>query len=618
MTRKWRLNIRRTAHNIRRLSRLGGRSEERADGPSVPDLQEGLPELGKTLTAIMGDAEARFLALGRALQRLYEDADDLARLTRKTTLAIGGSEDDGLLNTVDRLVRDAQGELGRYRDDIAASLENVTRSSDDLGQLGTICPVVEKTGISLNVIGLNIAVESSRSADSSEMFSVLTGEIRRLSEKISRVSGNILEESSTTRSSQIEAHKKIADGLAVFTRLNDEAEEVVRESVRAIREIMTLSVSALERSERHSREIARQVGEVVVAIQFHDIVRQKIDHIASAFRDVAGLLTLNPDSPDAPQPGQIFRILKLQSAHLREVVGEIRSAHGKSTRAFDAVMGHVKALAGDISVFEAGAGSRMQARMGALKSGLEQLGELLSRGHELEAHIRATSGQVAGTVAQLSRHIDQVRDISLELHLKALNAIVKSARLQEKGRTLEILAQEVSKLSGESGGFVSDVLAILESLTSVSAEPDRLSDHGAENITAIEDGIQAILSHYTALQEDSATALTRSQTLQTDILETGAELGFLTELGEELAQYVGRIEAMAGTPDADDREEDVPEVFRQVAFRYTMDSERQLHEQHVGSGEPDVAEAEGRPDRSEPSEISGPAGDDLGNNVELF
>ena len=55
-----------------------------------------------------------------------------------------------------------------------------------------------------------------------------------------------------------------------------------------------------------------------------------------------------------------------------------------------------------------------------------------------------------------------------------------------------------------------------------------------------------------------------------------------------------------------------------IAFRYTMDSERQLHEQHVGSGEPDVAEAEGRPDRSEPSEISGPAGDDLGDNVELF
>ncbi|MEE4357098.1 MAG: methyl-accepting chemotaxis protein [Desulfococcaceae bacterium] len=562
-------------------------------------IRQDLHSLIPSLEGVMEKAEPDFLRIGRELQSMYKDA---GHLTERMTAAAGnigcGEGCDSFLSNIDRIAKHSLADLQGYRHKISSSMNNVSQSLEHLGRLCRICSVIEKTGMSLNVIGLNIAVESSRSAESGEMFSVFTEEIRQLSLKISSISQSILEDAGRTRSGQITANADILKSLETFGHLYSNAQRLVQKAIREIYSIMDMSMKVLEISNAHSQEISRQVGEVVVALQFHDIARQKIEHIVMALRDLEASAKekTKEDSEEASQ--QFCRLLLLQHGQLKEVITEIRRAYEKSHLAFRELGGQLDQLISDIAVFETDRReeSRIRKRISALKSGLEQLGELLDQGRELENQIKNTAEEVGQTASQLSEHIDRVRGISMDLHLKALNAVVKSARLAEEGQVLEILAQEVSSLSRQSDNFVSDVVAILEELVSFSLKlnPDSFEEGGrgssAVSELSVEDGVRELTENYGQFKDNTSAAIQKARRLRSAMLSTGGTLGFLTELAEELDNHLLLLENLIDRQESrTEKKEHSWNTERDpntaaAARRYTMKSERQLHRQYLGNG----------------------------------
>ncbi len=554
----------------------------------LPDLCA----LIRSLEGVMEKVEPQFLRIGMELQSLYADAEHLSDLTVNAAKSIGCADGcESFLSSIDRLAKHSLADLQGYRCKISTSLMNVGLSLEHLGRLCRICSVIEKTGMSLNVIGLNIAAESSRSPDAGVMFGSFTGEIRQLSRKISGISRNILEDAGTTRKGQMAANAEILKGLETFGVLYSSAQRVVQKAIREIYSIMELSMKVLDISNAHSREISRQVGEVVVALQFHDIARQKIEHMVMAMRDAEMICKgeMDGDSP-ASAFARAHKILLLQTVQMKEVISEIRGSHEKSDLAFRGLGRHVDHLVSDISVFETRhrAESRIEERIRALKNGLEQLGDLLTQGKGLEKQIKNTAEQVTNTASQLSEHIDQVRGISMDLHLKALNAVVKSARLSDEGQVLEILAQEVSSLSRQSDKFVSDVVEILQALVSLSLELDLDSFETPQSeetgTLSVEEGIREITGNYGQFKMDTSAAAEGAENLRTAVMNTGASLGFLSELAEDLEDYLEQLEELAEKlqPWNIHAENIETDKLDQVARRYTMKSERQLHSQYIG------------------------------------
>ena len=570
----------------------------------------------RSLEGVMEKVEPQFLRIGRELQALYADAEHLSDLTVDAAKSIGCAEGcESFLSGIDRLAKHSLADLQGYRCKISNSLMNVNLSLEHLGRLCRICSVIEKTGMSLNVIGLNIAAESSRSPDANEMFGTFTEEIRQLSRKISGISRHILEDAGATRKGQIAANAEILKGLETFGYLYGSAQRVVQKAIREIYSIMDLSIKVLEISNAHSREISRQVGEVVVALQFHDIARQKIEHMVMAIRDAESICKGERDQyrPDSAQ-AQAYNILLLQTVQMKEVISEILGAHEKSDLAFRGLARHVDQLVSDISVFETRqrAESRIEERIRALKTGLEQLGNLLAQGRGLEKQIKDTAEQVTNTASQLSEHIDQVRGISMDLHLKALNAVVKSARLGENGQVLEILAQEVSHLSRQSDKFVSDVVEILQSLVSLSLELDLDSLETPEpydetSPLSVEDSIRELTENYEQFKMNTDAATAGAVNLRDAVANTGASLGFLPELAEALSDYLEQLEKL--TEKLEPRNIDAKHIetdrLEQVARRYTMKSERQIHRQHIGDSSVPLFPSHKDQPENFPKDISG-------------
>ncbi|MCP4350054.1 MAG: hypothetical protein GY795_31630 [Desulfobacterales bacterium] len=594
-------------------------------------MTSDLTGIADSLEAIIKNAEPRFLKIGQELEALYFDANELAQLTARAANSIGGESDENLLNIVGKLARQALEELQSCRSGIAESLDNIDEGAGHLDNLCNICSVIEKTGIFLHVVGLNMGVESSRSKEASEMFEVLVNEVKQLAQRVLDISRNIYDDSRSARARQLSAQSKILKGLDELSRLNEVAEKTVQNTVEEIRNIMKLSLNALERTSIHSKEISRQVSEIVVAIQFHDITRQQIEHIVHTLREWADILSRQKSSHFSIKPGKTFRtgkaktlgsahaILRLQAVQLTQVIEEIVAAYRKSVQAFEKLGNQVGELVTDVSVLNSAENgkqeNRIELRIEALKSDLQHLRILQEQGHSLKSQIGETAEQVSETASNLSHHISQVQGISLDLHLKALNAIVKSERLKGEGRTFEILAQKVSELSKQSNEFVADVVKILEAIIGL-AKGLQIGSYSEMCQFDMIEWNSEISCAYDQFIMDSSKALQDSGSLQEATFQTKSDLFFLHDLADELTMHLGELEkGVTGLESwAGKDHHSVKAEIRQVAGRYTMKRERDIHGQYIEGGKPAKL-----PEPMPSAEDNNTKEDeDLGDNVELF
>ena len=84
---------------------------------------------------------------------------------------IGSESGKGILADIENLTKESLAELRNCRVDVSDSMGRVNAAAGNLGDLHAKCSVIEKIAMFLRVVILNIAVESSRSAESTDMFS---------------------------------------------------------------------------------------------------------------------------------------------------------------------------------------------------------------------------------------------------------------------------------------------------------------------------------------------------------------------------------------------------------------------------------------------------------------
>ena len=589
----WLLN---SCRNLRtaKFSRLF-RVDERGEISPGPSAVAG------SLKEIYESLEPRFTRIGLELQTIHSEATQLTEQILKSARLIGSESGEGILANIGSLTRESLAELQNCRADVSSSMGRVNAVAGYLGDLYAKCSVIEKIAMSLSVVILNIAVESSRSAESTDMFSDFVEDIKKLTEEIMAISERVRDDCKKERKGQILIHKEISGGLSRLSDLADDAEEAVQSAVLEIEHLMGLSVKALKDASAHSKEISSQVEKIVMAIQFHDITRQQVEHVIESLREVeklcAGKTSIaEPKTDKNDALNRAYSILRLQALQLKETRSEIDAAYRQIMSAFEVIGSEVGRLVADASGFgqNKADGDVTKDPFAILKSALLRLNPLLGQGRDLRNRMQQRAVQASETSSRLSRYVEQVRGISNGLHLKALNAIVKTAHLNGRGRTLEVLAQEVNILSDQSSEFVPDVVDLLDTISvlarelmggslEVTGEGTRVAQAaGGEAKMSIDAGIQDISSVYDLFREDSSAALECSQTLQAAISQTRSGLCFLPELTDQLAAYTDELEKMVESLSPYvDRKRMTQEEIDEFIQKYTMESERAVHKQII-------------------------------------
>ncbi len=594
----------RAMNHVRSWLQKGGGLFSRSGQSSGSALEtlSRLPGLSENLETVCREAEPRFVDLGERLQMIHFDASALSQRTLNTAGLMAGDSNEGLSATITKFAKASLAELESCQTDVADNLECVDAVVGHLGSLHGMTDVVEKIALYLRIVGLNIGVECSRSAESQEMFGVVALDTKTLSEKIIEVVEEIRVHAESARASQISAHAEISGGVNHLAHLTRGARENVERAVGDAERLMALSHRALQSASEHSRRISGQVGEVVVGIQFHDNMSQRIDHICSSLHYIEELR--KNDAPGkkkemARKLGSAHSIVTLQAAQLEQVIDELRGVYQKNMDAFEEIIHEVDQLANSLSAFDSdgekeAASSRETSEedpFAALESALGRLHELLATGRSLFDRMRDAAGNASDATARLSAGAEQVRGISMETHIMSLNAIVKAAHLGERGLALEVLAQEVKKLSDQSSQFTGDVNGVLESITGSSFQLGERSDAapGEEGVetgaggVSLEGGVGEISMAYAKFREDSSEVSRKSATLTSLVSEAKSGLEFLPALADKLTGLLEQLEEMgrALTPWAGRAGEELESEAEELAHKYTMDRERIIHGQII-------------------------------------
>ncbi len=585
------------------------------------------------LTPLAGDSEKIFLSIGSCLQDFTVRARELSEMSASAARLTSGGEIGAAINRL----REQLDTMIRYLDssekESGCGMKKLQYLLGIIEGFDVVCNGFTQIADTLQFLSVSTQVESARLGRSAIGFNILSDDVKKLAALINTKSVNILKHSKSlsilvsNALSRTQELLKLQRGSAV-NMLRD-----ARLSLESLTNLNEKSSETLHQIATQTTGIYKNIGAVVTSMQFHDITRQEMEHVAKALeqirekleeanngmslgRDAMHCVSTPPNDvgvADGRQEDFIARIgdvCTTQSSQLlhtkEELVGAvdcvIKNLLGISENVKD-IVGETQALSG--STNQSGAPLLSQVEKGII-SVIQSLREDAERDKEISA-------SVSGAVHSMSEFVKEIEDISVEIKLIAFNAQVKAKRTGGEGKTLGVLAEGIQGLAADAGRHTTSVLEKIKTITDEarifrdggdsSSNPNGIETIGMVNTL---EGLAASLHHvnagFTALLCKIAEG---GQTLGEDIEALAHRTVFHHEMGETLDGIATELIGVAAHG-----EKLVPSSGRgRRGQEETADN--RLVEVGNGNGSLPGNSAFLHPDLTKQAEVEG-------NNVELF
>lgn len=603
--------------------------------------------------------EPDFIQLGNTLQAVHGRAEAMNRETRETMALLGlsrqqpdpagdgpqpdapdGHEPDApdTMEQLRRLSRDTLHKLNRHHQTIAANLGLIETISSRLGRLAARSETLRKLGLHIEVVGLNIGVESTRSPAIRELFSGIAPELAQVAGKIRRVAGEIDDQCRREQREQGELQQTTARDLKSLKSMIGEAETTVASALAQIDRISSAVLTTMAATEQQSAEIARQLARVVMGIQLHDSMSQRIAHIVEALELAQATLQALPahgnKNDRRRKLATAHHIIELQGEQVEKIIAETRQARRESSTAFSTIAGGVKLLQLTLDQLPAqeqpseqpasaptaradSSGNCETIPLSRLQAGMAGLEQLLLRSLAMTSRLAAGSRRTVTLTTQLNGHMINIEKIRNEIHLKALNTIIMSSQLGAEGVSMEVLAQETKTLSDLAHEFVGEFTNLHREISnSAQALQEGESGQPTTNATSLAE----IAALFTRFNRQSAATGQQIGELSRGLNRAAAHLEFIDDLIADLEtdrQILTEICRTAAPLVAGVKLEPEAAESRQLEKLYTMDRERELHRNALGLNPADEQQPTGVQDQQQAGKQTSPAPASSGS-IELF
>lgn len=586
-------------------------------------------EFAEAIKLQISNIEPVFLQLGQDMQHIYFESGELTDIITRSADTIGAKSEGGLIQHIQVIVSDLLNELKDYRETITLNTSHMSSSTGELQTLCQICAELTKITRFLNVVGMNIDVESCRSVESRNMFQGFGGEVKDLAKKIGEIAEHIYSDAKSVQATQLSGVADVKKSLEELFALSESAESGVRHAMHKVETLTHLSYSTLDNAAAHSEEIQKQMGDIVMSIQFHDIVRQKLEHIVSSFEDCQQLLTQNtsvqmdqdatPENKNITEKKkadssekrhlffkskkdnknhksssvrkehvQIYFILKIQAAQLSRISSELNTVYKDLKKAFTNINDKTGSLTGDVagSGMEKKEARELENQFKSIKKALENLKRLRDHGQKISSTMMTSIKNASSIISGLSQYTDQVKSININLQYKALNAIIMTSKLGEKGRTLEVLAREVRLISLNSNELMGKTVNTLRTVTELTANLKELKKDKNEERSEIlslslDDSVNQLSSILENYQKNTDRSVTMSQKLGEDIEKIRERLDFIRQWADDIEAIDNKLNRLIDSiqPLILSMDKETLIEFETISKRYTMESERVVHNQ---------------------------------------
>ena len=543
-----------------------------------------LSGVSDAIKELLKNADGQFLSLCNDSQSLYGNIEQLRAGITHAAGIIDMSNDQSAFNILEQNADRTLSAFMDVNENIGISVDAISSLKSEIEELLSQCEKFRDSSHYLKIVRTNISMESVRTDRSRELFATLAGEIQNLSDNINDISCNMTSDLELARARQLSAEKEIRKGLDSIILLHKQAGTEIKKATVRARELVETSNQWLNEVLGHFKIISKYVSDIVISMQFHDIVRQRLEHVTEALDEIVGRISL----PESNKKNLAYAnlVTSLQIAQLENVHSDISGAYSNIKGAFSNIQGRLEML-------NCGADSSdpdQSSRNDAFKVLIEELykfNNFVEHATSLSSQTGKTIELVHQTTVALASYIRDIRRISRELSLKALNAIVLTERLGQDGKTLAVLTEEVYGRAGISQALGQEVTEVLSEITKLSEQMTvKNSEKNLENdIEELKSNIGTIDLAYKEYEQASAKTTSEISRIDQEVDSVIRYSGFMENLLSVLENQkedllVCEIELQRYSKYTDP---ELEEEMQKLRASYTMDSERQVHSQALGS-----------------------------------
>ncbi len=576
--------------------------------------------------SLLEGSEKEFLSTGSSLQSFTVQARDISDLSNTAAeLTSKGQMDAALKDLLGELDR-----LAEYRNSCGKKAET------SIGILGSTLKIISnlqdtRTGFKrivrvLRVLAISTRIESARLGSSDAGFNSLADDVEKLAKLIEAKYANIFERSCTLTD--------LLKNVLVQTEKNSDLQKVsatgiLRDTHSGTEDIKTVINKSSEVSSRVAdrfREITRQINQMVTSLQFHDITRQQMEHVAEAFRDLVARLAGDEievsEEKSRDVVGWVGDVCEIESRQLHNAGAELLGAVGKIIQSLYKISEEVETVAENTREIVGSSGRSEGTMLSQIEKQITAVIGLLRENAERESEMRSTMTSVAGTVGDMEGFVGDIEEIGSEIELIAMNARVKAAHTGKNGEALGVLAEAIQKLSVDARG---QTAVVSEALTSIAGEAEALHKHtdtdssDSSDTASTEDGaMQEITQNWEAitgtLRKIESEFLSiigqineSGHTLACQIKDATGNIGYHKVAADALEGIAVELEQVVADSRKIVPESEIParaSRLKELTAKYTMQNERIVHQAAMGGG------------THEGSDLQ--ANDGMGSNVELF
>ncbi len=616
--------------------------------PSAGRWMEELRLTARSLEELASSTEGEFLSLGARLQQFSSCSREISEMSASITALMSGTEMTDAMEGLRRILKKIQ-EMDegsrRGTEILRVILERIEAMQRPLSGF-------ERIIRNLRVLCNFIKIESARLERSDTGFNTLSEDVGKLAEKIASRSAD-LQDQTTLLSSLVRGN--LGKIVEFEQSRQGQALSIADGASRCLNSLTAkheLSLTTLQDVASNWGRITGNIGEVVTSLQFHDITRQRIEHVRESLVEMtdegplsrtAGCADLSrAERPVAPGKdarsgsGAIMTAVNgcaLQRAQLDHARSEVVSAIERIIGSLRDIACHVGEMCDETRTLLKVADTEAPGAsfISSLEEGFRTLTGSITEYGRINAELSATIDHAARTIGAMSAFISDIEKIGIEIRMIGLNACIRAAQVGEKGAALGVLADSIHQLSADTSGHID---LISEGLKMVTQSAQALAESVNGDSTGDGDGLNRLeqeaarmMKPLRRIDEETLSLLTRidekGNSLSGDITSAFTGIQVHRQFDRGIDDVVGRLDEFTARMKSTLplREQGQPGTdLEGLAVRYTMNSERQVHQAITGgaSGAATLGIAAPAVAVTAAGDPPGAGGDDLGDNVELF
>jgi methyl-accepting chemotaxis protein len=249
-----------------------------------------IPVLINQLETVIQDTENAVLEIGAGFMEIVSRAREQATRSANAFSEFTGSEEENGTTLIIQSKEALSAVIGNLRSvsEVARhTLVNMRNTTDTMESIQGVVSEIEYIADQTNLLALNASIEAARAGDHGRGFAVVADEVRKLSGRSTTAAAQIGKLIRNVESDMKEMYAETEENVGQTENLSLESENIIAETMDKLNETMKHAKDELDGLSADTDSLARDIGGIVISMQFQDITRQKIEHVITPLRAIS-------------------------------------------------------------------------------------------------------------------------------------------------------------------------------------------------------------------------------------------------------------------------------------------------------------------------------------------